>query len=601
MVTGIPLAIKIIFFNHVGPYLHVVMVMHQYTLLLFSGFMGISIFLSDSRQRADDYTASLPYSRLQLLLMKVLPRFAAVLVFYLAFVVMYLAMGKMVLMPHGFFAATWFCWLLFAVTLSFSASVESYFWALALAAAGLLVPTFLLNLSFKLNILIREGAAKLLEQGAWQFFSIQFDNLPSGFLMASIVLILPFLIAFVRTYLKWGLYSKPNYNRAFFKVFLPLLAVGFVFSIFYVSVASKWASPPAYYLTLDHNLIEAGDDYTQMYNSAGDVTLTYNQGRFNYVHEDERFVYGYHTTSGSDHVIRIDKEKQAVEVLHKGRAPDQFRFLFYLAIYEHIIVVPSEYSSGIFRAFHVIDTQTRQVNVMQFADVLPRGYNQPIIFGADRMNGKLFWLVRTAWGGNTPVIRVWQDGKWENLGVTASKPYYLNRLLVTRDETGLVFSKLKEQGMEEVKRIPVKPRSFFEILYTPSRLDNVPLKEVYVSSRSRQFPNFSRLDLETFEVSPVTDRPRGTLQFVKYDPPGEMIIFSFEKGDRGDGGLSFKNGKYYRVKNSRFTLLKEFPGDWEIRPSGRWQTLGGIVVKRGETPEAFAFPDFEPVGFNIVK
>ena len=74
--AGISLVIKIISAKHVT-YLEVFYLTYQFSLLVFAAFMGLSLFLSDKKLRAQDYVLSLPYSRLQLLGMKVMPRLAA--------------------------------------------------------------------------------------------------------------------------------------------------------------------------------------------------------------------------------------------------------------------------------------------------------------------------------------------------------------------------------------------------------------------------------------------------------------------------------------------------------------------------------------------
>ncbi len=71
--VGISFVIKIVL-PHIGSYLEVFYLMYQFLLVWFGAFMGLSLFLSDKRQRAEDYVFSLPYSRLRLLGIKVLPR-----------------------------------------------------------------------------------------------------------------------------------------------------------------------------------------------------------------------------------------------------------------------------------------------------------------------------------------------------------------------------------------------------------------------------------------------------------------------------------------------------------------------------------------------
>jgi CDP-diglyceride synthetase len=62
-----------------------VMIILGFWLLMFSLFLGLSPFALDSNQKGMEYLLTLPYSRRQLLLIKLLPRLAAVVLFYRRF------------------------------------------------------------------------------------------------------------------------------------------------------------------------------------------------------------------------------------------------------------------------------------------------------------------------------------------------------------------------------------------------------------------------------------------------------------------------------------------------------------------------------------
>ena len=63
-------------------------------LLMFSMFLGLSPFAMDSKQKGMEYLLTLPYSRRRLLLIKLLPRLAAAVFFYLAFALLYGLIGN---------------------------------------------------------------------------------------------------------------------------------------------------------------------------------------------------------------------------------------------------------------------------------------------------------------------------------------------------------------------------------------------------------------------------------------------------------------------------------------------------------------------------
>ena len=64
-------------------YFDVFFPLFQFGLFSWALFMGTSLFSGERRQRGVEYLLSLPYSRLQLIGIKILPRLCAVIVFYL--------------------------------------------------------------------------------------------------------------------------------------------------------------------------------------------------------------------------------------------------------------------------------------------------------------------------------------------------------------------------------------------------------------------------------------------------------------------------------------------------------------------------------------
>ncbi|MDH5467852.1 MAG: ABC transporter permease, partial [Candidatus Aminicenantes bacterium] len=66
----------------------------QFGLLFWAFFMGTSLFSVERGQRGMEYLLSLPLSRYKLIGLKILPRFIAILIFYLIFLILYLGEGS---------------------------------------------------------------------------------------------------------------------------------------------------------------------------------------------------------------------------------------------------------------------------------------------------------------------------------------------------------------------------------------------------------------------------------------------------------------------------------------------------------------------------
>jgi hypothetical protein len=240
VVAGISLVIKIVR-PGLSSYMEIFYLTYQFLLIWFGAFMGLSLFLSDKRQQAEDYVFSLPYSRLRLLGIKVLPRLTALLIIYLIYLGFFLGVVEGiggvegVILREMFFSNSWSYWLLFVFTLSFSASADNYLKAGGIALLGAIVFFLLFHFSVQLAFLLTGVRPQIFPWGTQEIFNINFSRglIPS--LVVCFCLLIPLLLSFFLAFKKWGTYSKVNYNKGYFKFFLPLIAVGFILSTLFVS------------------------------------------------------------------------------------------------------------------------------------------------------------------------------------------------------------------------------------------------------------------------------------------------------------------------------------------------------------------------------
>jgi hypothetical protein len=233
VVAGISLLTKIVV-KDVGSYMEVFYLMYQFLFVWFAAFMGLSLFLSDKRQRADDYVFALPYSRLRLLVIKVLPRLTAVVIIYLIFLGFYLGGVEGLLLKDTFFTYTWLYWLVFVMTLSFSASWDSYMKVGGIALLGTIIFLQLLKFSVQLTFLLKGLRPQSTAWGIMERWYIDFNRGLVPFLVVCIFLLIPYILSFFLAFKKWGTYSIENYNKSYFKLFLPLMAAGFILYTIFV-------------------------------------------------------------------------------------------------------------------------------------------------------------------------------------------------------------------------------------------------------------------------------------------------------------------------------------------------------------------------------
>jgi hypothetical protein len=238
VVAGVSLVIKIV--GGGFGYMEIFYLTYQYLLIWFGVFMGLSLFLSDKRQQAEDYVFSLPYSRLRLLGIKVLPRLTALLIIYLIYLGFYLGgfegIGGVegVILREMFVSNSWSYLLFVVLTLSFSASVDNFLKAFGIALLGMVTFLLLSHFSFQLAFLLTGVEPQIFSWGTLGIFNINFSRYPVPSLVVCFCLLIPFILSFFLAFKRWGTYSKVNYNKGYFKLFLPLIAVGFILSTLFV-------------------------------------------------------------------------------------------------------------------------------------------------------------------------------------------------------------------------------------------------------------------------------------------------------------------------------------------------------------------------------
>ncbi|TFG74490.1 MAG: hypothetical protein E4H23_11930, partial [Chrysiogenales bacterium] len=123
-------------------------------LLMFSMFLGLSPFAMDSKQKGMEYLLTLPYSRRRLLFIKLVPRLAAVVLFYGVFFLLYHSMGHDAFGSYfEFFSLGYFA--LFFISFSFSTVHENFIvqsiWAGIALSGYLILCSIIMALGFAWN------------------------------------------------------------------------------------------------------------------------------------------------------------------------------------------------------------------------------------------------------------------------------------------------------------------------------------------------------------------------------------------------------------------------------------------------------------------
>jgi len=199
-------------------------------MLMFSLFIGLAAFALDSMQKGMEYLLSLPYSRRRLLLIKLLPRLAAVVFFYLVFALLY---GFQDGDPFagGFTAFSLAYFALFFISCSLSAYHENFIVqsiAAGVAWCGYLALCLAIvkqGFSWKFKLPVRWIGSRI-----WQDLSCDIPTVLSS-IAVFLLMLAPFVVSLFLAFRKFDLKPARIFNRRQLLIFVPLLLLAIVASL----------------------------------------------------------------------------------------------------------------------------------------------------------------------------------------------------------------------------------------------------------------------------------------------------------------------------------------------------------------------------------
>ncbi|MBN2245373.1 MAG: hypothetical protein JW755_05975, partial [Candidatus Aminicenantes bacterium] len=176
----------------------------QFGLLFFGLFLGVSLFSLERGQRGMEYLLSLPFSRLKLLGLKVLPRLCAVIFFYVVHWLInqnggsdYAALSVLSFSIQYFF--------LFLIAFSLSAASDNFIVLTISAGFIMFILLSLFYFIYHFVIMLKYGS----DLGAFSFgdlFIAEADlNILPQLLITAVVLVLPFIITHILCFRKFDI------------------------------------------------------------------------------------------------------------------------------------------------------------------------------------------------------------------------------------------------------------------------------------------------------------------------------------------------------------------------------------------------------------
>jgi hypothetical protein len=580
-------------------------------LLTAAMFLGLSPFAMDSKQRGLEYLLTLPISRRRLLFIKLLPRLAAVVFFYLAFALLYGLTGNGAF-AGGFAFFTLACFALFFISYSLSVVHENFIVQFIMAGfawvAYLALCLFIVVLGFSWKF---KMPAAWVGSGLWR--DLSFD-VPTLLVSIAVFLLMasPFIASLFLAFKRYDLKPARSFNRRHLRLFVPLLLLAFVASLgvtyLVQNSSADWGSD--FFILKGQRLLKAGfPGKLDLYGGAGrrriDTMSAAFWDRLLLEKGDRLYLSGYDTKDGSRFIGRLALADLSWKVLH--RCPERFFVASHLYDFHHDGEGFVYLKRGRTEADRPGMSSTQAVKTAElelvrldlsggvrsttgYQSPLFRKYFEPRFLGSGRLEGRRFWLIAHQWHN---VLRLWEDGRVEGLGVSKGIPAYANGLLFTRGDHSLRVQRLldTDTSSETVKEI----EGNFKLVGTfHSFLIDKQVGEIYAKRNKR----IVRIDLSTLAIGDVGP-DHGPIWLV---PPGDFYYVEYESWP-GKGTDRWK--KLYRLRDGKMIFLKQFDfndagyGHIDVGTYGviLWQQK--IVGQNGKISHRFfAFPDLKELKFK---
>ncbi len=576
-----------------GSYFQVFFPLLQYGLIFWALFMGISLFSSEQGQRGMEYLLSLPYTRIHLIGLKILPRVVALVALYCFCWLLYIKGGGNAAVLHHF-AFTILYFAAFFIALSYSASSDNFLVLFVftifsmMAYLGILSGIFWATLQAKGYVFYEFEIMPFFTEGLDSFL----ENL---IVPVSIGILLPFLIALFVSFKKFDVRPVKTYNVRFLKVFIPLfiagLIGGFVFSHQTLDIGYTH-----YYLTQNLQVIES-NSYSGVNIYDGQKVYRVNtDGNYDRLSWEEN---GYVYFGDGGRLARLNTREHTMELLYE--APRGKWIYWRTWGYEQTMVFVESKRDYTGLQFVLLDIDSREVRKIPLTREILGEDSYWIIFGADRFEGRRYWLMHPGGSrGDKPIYQLWEDGQIDSVGTSQKWPCYINRALFSYGENVIEVSQYKEGRFEVLRSIPNEDDLHFGwYLHYQRKLTNSPVKEIYGRRVFRPLKGenagrnyctkYARLNLDNFEIEELADSEN----YLHFFSPNPDSFYALEWDD------SVHEVKIYEVNGETLRLLKTFK---DVNPAHGLNDVdiaeSGLLVKRGKKIKVYAWPELKEIKFK---
>lgn len=583
-------------------YLDVFLPLYQVALLFWALFLGSSLLMRERDQHAVEYALSMPYSRLRLFGLKILPRAAVLAGLYAIFLILN---GPTAPLAMGAAPFTITLVLLFVVSVCLAPLVENFlvlaFLTMFSTAAGWIA---LLTIIWLIDSPVRSGLTWIKNvQDVFTLARLYSDKWLGPLLWAGgLIVLVPFVLAFLHVVRKFDVKPVVHHGRRFAAVFGPA-ALAAVVAIYLLS--NSFIPPPdAYFdLTRDLKLVEYKDSACTVYDKDRKTKIHLETG----INEWTTFIEGktVYYWDDNDKLRKLDLESGAVTdyPLNEQDVRGSFSLRDGRCLYYFKSQSANEAEMRLVR--WTLDSAERSEIIFQAA-IFQKGSAR--LFGTNAHEGKRYWLAQVIEYFEQPperhLLRLWEDGRVESAPASLSGYFvaYFNRLLFAKSREAVTIYEDTGTGVETLKTIACD-RESSPFFIRRGSLRSGAAEPVGNSACYTYRGRIFRLDFETLETEEI-----GTLK------PGtdSRILNLYAFGSILDEEApALKQKTFYRIEGRRLIPIRSFPltkiRDVVYPNEGisftEWKEHfqlddAGIILTKGSKVRVFAWPDLRELKFK---
>jgi len=565
------------------------LIFYQLFIFIFSFFFGISMFSNEIRNNGFEYMLTLPFSRAKLLMIKILPRLAVLILLYLVYLILLsLSASDPFLITPVLFNSLYFS--LFLVSTSFSVlrgnfvanslfTLFSFFFLIV--AANLIAWLVTINyfgksMSFKLSVFTVEG-----------HYPFNSDMVPVlGFLLA-----IPFTISLFYGFKKYDIRSPKRYMKRFSILFVPLFLAGMLLSYFALN-SSIYPYYESFYITEEGAVLKNNMVKTTVIDKGGEreigdsfpIWLWWGSYEWN----GSLYTISYRHRNYDGKILKIDKTNFEVKDVYvpeenKHLARLMYGYKNYLVFFEKEGKKHSKKKGGTELVFFNIKTsEVKKVKT---------SFNYSQFCGVAEVNNKRLWVGYYIKKAGLTIYSVDEDGNYKEVTRSELNPVYSNEMLVTYTKGHFQFGKFSESGYEIVKRVKEERGNFYNHNNGCNDLNRLGFKFLYGRKyKDEIIEKFLMIDLENLEITSF-DPGKIKKGFIRRGPENITFFTSFTNSD------PIELDKIYKFKGEGLVMLKDFKEvEWSLSSDFR-HLKNGFIIREGRKVRFFTYPDLKELKF----